>query len=59
MREIGGILKDDWWVGFGEWFEGEKNEIINRRNTIINIKALEGNRLEEHSRKVTDRGPRK
>ena len=44
MREIGGILKDDWWVGFIEWVEGEKDEIINRRKTIINIKALEGKR---------------
>ena len=38
---------------------GVKNIIINRRKTIINIKALEGNRLEGRSRKADDRGPRK
>ncbi len=54
-----GILKDDWWVGFGEWIEGEKNKIIYRKKTIINFEALEGNRLEGRSRKADNRRLRK
>jgi hypothetical protein len=27
-----GILKDDWWIGFGRWFLGVENKVIYRQN---------------------------